>query len=191
MSSIESSNAMISRRAVLNGVAAAFAVSSAGFATGPAIAAGKGTQRSLSLINNHTAERLSTVYWVDGDYVPEALEALNHILRDWRSGERREMDVKAIEILAAAHKLLDTTEPFEIISGYRSAATNAALRTRNLGVASKSYHVTGQAVDVSLKGRSAREIAQAGLSLKAGGVGTYTRSGFTHLDSGPVRSWGR
>lgn len=161
------------------------------FSAAPAILSGAGDYRSLTLINNRTAEKLNTVYWIEGDYIPEAMEAFNYILRDWRQGLMIQIDPKTIDIMAATQNLLDTTEPFEVISGYRSPKTNAMLRSRSRGVARNSYHTRGQAVDLSMKTRSAREIARAAQSLSAGGVGRYSRSNFAHVDSGPVRNWGR
>ena len=152
---------------------------------------GSGEYRALSLINNRTAEKLKCVYWIEGAYVPEALEAFNYILRDWRLNLVRKIDPQVIDIIAATHNLLETSEPFEIVSGYRSAQTNAMLRRRSRGVARKSYHMQGRAVDLAIKSRSVRQVFAAATSLDAGGVGRYSRSQFVHVDSGPVRTWGR
>jgi len=188
----ESSALRLSRRAILGGMAAASALSAApAFAGAPAILRGAGNFRSLRLVNNRTAEKLSTVYWVEGDYIPEALEAFNKILRDWRADEILRIDPRAIDIMAATHGLLETSEPFEIVSGYRSPATNAMLRRRRRGVARNSYHTKGMAIDVTLKSRSVDQIAWAAESLRAGGVRRYTRSKFCHVDCGPLRDWGR
>jgi uncharacterized protein YcbK (DUF882 family) len=157
----------------------------------PSILRGKGNFRSLSLINNRTAERLTAAYWIDGSYVPEALEAFNYIMRDWREGAMMRIDRRTIDIMAATQNLLDTDEPFEVVSGYRSPRTNAMLRRRSRGVARNSYHTRGMACDLALKSRAVSEIASAAMSLRAGGVGRYTRSKFVHVDSGPVRDWGR
>lgn len=192
MSRNTSDMARISRRALIGGIAGAGALGATqAFAAAPSILTGSGDFRSLSLLNNRTAERLNTVYWVEGDYIPEAIEAFNYILRDWREGLITQYDIKAIDIMAATQNLLRTSEPFEVISGYRSPKTNAMLRSRSRGVARNSYHTRGMAIDLSMKTRSAREIARAAKSLGAGGVGTYSRSNFTHVDSGPVRDWGR
>ncbi|MEL6768359.1 MAG: DUF882 domain-containing protein [Pseudomonadota bacterium] len=180
----------LTRRTVLTGLAALGGLS----ATPPALAAynsGKGDFRSLRLVNSRTGERVSTVYWVDGQYIPEALDAFNYILRDWRAERATSMDPRIIDILAATHNLLDCGEPFDIVSGFRTQGTNAMLRRRSRGVAKKSYHTRGMAVDIALKSRSVEQISGAGKALSAGGVGRYTRSKFVHLDSGPVRDWGR
>ena len=182
---------MIDRRRFITGVATLGVVASVPLPAAPAIQRGRGQFRSLALTNSRTGEWVNTVYWVDGEYVPEALEGFNHILRDWRQDKQTAMDRAVIDILAATHGLLDTTEPFHVISGYRTPETNAMLRRRSRGVASNSYHIRAMAVDITLKSRSVRQISSAGLSLKAGGVGKYSRSEFVHLDSGPVRDWGR
>lgn len=179
------------RRTFLTGAAALSCVALSAAPAAPAVLRGKGNFRALNLVNNRTGEWINSVYWVDGDYIPEALQGMNHILRDWRQEKVAKMDPTVLDILAATHKLLDTREPFEIVSGYRSPETNAMLRSKSKGVASNSYHIKAMAVDIALKSRSVRQISGAGLSLKAGGVGKYSRSQFVHLDSGPVRDWGR
>ncbi|MEL7471163.1 MAG: DUF882 domain-containing protein, partial [Pseudomonadota bacterium] len=102
-----------------------------------------------------------------------------------------QIDAKTVDIMAATHNLLDCSEPFEIISGYRSPQTNAMLRSRSRGVARKSYHMKGMACDLTLQTRSVWQVSSAAKSLGAGGVGRYRRSNFTHIDSGPSRDWGR
>ncbi|MEM7189495.1 MAG: DUF882 domain-containing protein [Pseudomonadota bacterium] len=192
MTTYESKRTALTRRALIGGMAGlGVAGSTQAFAAAPSILTGAGDFRSLKLINNRTAERLDTVYWVEGTYIPEAMEAVNYVLRDWREGLMIQIDPKAIDIMAATQNLLRTSEPFEVVSGYRSAKTNAMLRSRSRGVARNSYHTRGMAVDLTMKTRTAREVARAAKSLSAGGVGTYSRSKFTHVDSGPVRDWGR
>jgi len=182
----------MTRRILLGGLASLTAMTAApAFASAPALLTGAGAFRSLSLVNDKTGEWMKTVYWVEGEYIPEALEAFNHILRDWREARVYRMDPRALDILSATRELLDCNEPFQVVSGYRTAKTNAMLRRRSRGVAKNSYHIKGMAVDIALKTRSVRQISRAGLSLGAGGVGRYSRSHFVHLDSGPVRKWGR
>jgi uncharacterized protein YcbK (DUF882 family) len=181
----------MTRRALLGGLTglAALAATPA-FAAAPAILKGAGQFRSLHLVNNRTGEWIDTAFWVDGEYIPDALGAFNHILRDWRQDVVHKIDPRTLDILAATHQMLDTTEPFEIISGYRTKQTNNMLRRRSRGVASNSYHLRGMACDITMQSRSVRQISGAGLELGAGGVGKYSRSDFVHLDSGPVRTWG-
>lgn len=179
------------RRAVLGGLISALAMPAApALAHAPAVLRRAGEFRSIALSNAHTGEWLDTVYWADGAYVPEALGALNRLLRDWREDEVHRIDPGVIDILAAVRALLDCGEPYLVVSGYRTRKTNAMLRRRYKGVARNSYHCEGMAADIRIKGRSVRQISRAALSLGRGGVGRYTRSNFVHLDSGPVRKWG-
>ncbi len=185
-----SGNAM-TRRALMGGLASLSAMAATpALASAPAVLRGAGQFRKIAMVNNRTGEWLETVYWADGAYIPEALEGVNYILRDWRQEETCEMDPRVLDILAAVHARLECSEPFEVVSGYRTLATNRLLRGRSGGVAKNSYHIKGMAVDVTLKSRSVAQISRAGLSLEAGGVGRYSRSEFVHLDCGPVRDWG-
>lgn len=188
-----SSQGVVTRRNLLFGIAAlaATGTTAPAFASAPAILKGAGSFRSIKLTNGRTGDWINTVYWVEGEYIPEVMDHVNYVLRDWRAEEVKRIDPRTIDILSATHRLLDCREPFEVISGYRTRQTNAMLRERSRAVASNSYHIRGMAVDVSMKSRSVRQISRAGLSLGAGGVGRYSRSDFVHLDSGPVRSWGR
>jgi uncharacterized protein YcbK (DUF882 family) len=182
----------MTRRALLGGLTTLTAMAAVpAFASTPALLKGAGEFRRLSLVNDKTGEWLNTVYWAEGEYIPNALEAVNRILRDWREDLVHRMDPHALDILSATQRLLDCDEPFQVVSGYRTRKTNAMLRRRSRGVARNSYHIKGMAVDIALKTRSVRQISRAGLSLGAGGVGRYSRSQFVHLDSGPVRDWGR
>jgi uncharacterized protein YcbK (DUF882 family) len=183
---------VVTRRALLGGLTAISAMAAMpAFASAPAPLKGRGNFRNLSLVNERTGEWLNTVYWVEGEYISDALDAVNYLMRDWREDLVHRIDPRTVDILSATHNLLDCTEPFKVVSGYRSAKTNALLRRRSKGVASNSYHIKGMAVDIAMKTRSVRQISRAGLSLNAGGVGKYSRSSFVHLDSGPVRDWGR
>lgn len=146
-------------------------------------------KRRLSLYNTHTGERLSAVYWAEGDYLPSALAEINHVLRDHRSGEVAAMDPQLLDVLFALSCRLDCERPFEIISGYRSPVTNAMLAAQSEGVAKKSLHTQGRAVDIRIAGLPLDELRQAALSLRRGGVGYYPRSNFIHVDTGRVRTW--
>lgn len=190
MSRIELAGAALSRRAFLGGIGVSLAAATPVFSAAPAILKNAGNLRALSLVNGHTAERLNCVYWIDGKYVPEALEAFNYILRDWREDLVKPIDPATIDIMSATHGLLGCSEPFDVVSGYRCPKTNAMLRQRGRGVAKNSYHLKGMAVDLACGARSVRQVAAAASSLGAGGVGRYSRSEFTHVDSGPVRHWG-
>ncbi len=185
-------SAILSRRAFLVGVTAASGLLSAGNAVAsPSIIRGAGNVRVLRLDNPRTGDRLSAVYWADGDYIPDVLAEVDFLMRDWRLDLKKKISPATIDIIAATHRLLDTSEPFTLYSGYRSPQTNKMLRRRSRAVARDSYHIKGMAADLHLKGRSVGQIASAARSLGAGGVGRYSRSAFVHVDSGPERQWGR
>lgn len=187
----ESSAAPSRRQVLLLGLGAAAAVSIAprAHAAAPAILTGAGDIRRVHLINKRTWDEVNTVYWVEGEYIPEAKAEIDFLLRDWRQNLIIDYDVRAIDIMAGVYRMLETTEPLSVVSGYRSPATNAMLRRKSRGVARDSYHTKGMAIDMQMRSRSARGIAKVAQSLGAGGVGSY-RS-FTHIDSGPVRTWRR
>lgn len=145
--------------------------------------------RSLAFSHNHTGERLKTVYFEGGEYLPDALAEINHLLRDFRTGEVWEMDVGLLDTLADLRSLTGSTAEFQIISGYRSPQTNAMLRSASSGVAKRSLHMQGRAIDVRLSGYDTAKLRKAAMSLRRGGVGYYARSDFLHVDTGRVRSW--
>ncbi len=147
--------------------------------------------RALSFRSLHTGEELSATYLKDGAFDRAAFAQINWILRDWRSGEQARMDPDLLDQLFALRRRLDSDAPFEIISGYRSPKTNAALAAKNGGVAKRSLHMKGQAIDMRLAGRRLDSLHRAALALEAGGVGLYSKSGFIHIDTGRVRYWGR
>ncbi|MBO6602121.1 MAG: DUF882 domain-containing protein [Roseicyclus sp.] len=179
------------RRALLR-VFAASAVSAAPvMANAFGFLRGAGDIRKLSMYNGRTGESMDMIYWIDGDYIRPALDEVNHFMRDWRQNEVRRIDTRTIDIMAAAHNLLETSEPYTLLSGYRSAATNAMLRSRSRGVARHSRHMTGEAADLRINSRSVSQIARAAAACNAGGVGRYSGSNFVHMDCGPVRTWGR
>lgn len=146
-------------------------------------------ERKLGLHNLHTGERLDTVYWAEGAYVPESLDAIDHVLRDFRTGDVHAIDPKLLDLLHTLHGKFDTKRPFDVISGYRSPKTNAKLAARSGGVAKHSYHMKGMAIDISLPGSDLRMLRRAALAMKRGGVGYYPNPGFVHVDVGPVRRW--
>ena len=146
-------------------------------------------ERSLSFYHTHTGETTSTVYWAEGDYLESGLQDINTILRDHRSGEIYTMDSRLLDLLYVLQSQVDSTETYQIISGYRSPATNASLRKKGSGVAKRSYHMQGKAIDVRLPGCELKQLRSAALGLKSGGVGYYPGSDFIHVDVGPVRHW--
>lgn len=146
--------------------------------------------RSLAFRSLHTGEEVSAVYVRDNILQREGLQVLNHVLRDWRSGEVWDMDPKLLDLLYALRKRMDSKAPFELISGYRSPKTNAGLASKSGGVAKRSLHMRGMATDIRLPERDLKALHKTALALKAGGVGLYSKSGFVHLDTGRVRRWG-
>jgi uncharacterized protein YcbK (DUF882 family) len=152
---------------------------------------GAGDIRRIKMTNPRTGESMDTIYWIEGRYIGDALNEVNVFFRDWRRDEVHTIDNRTIDIIAATHNLVDASEPFMLLSGYRSPATNAMLRRRSGGVAKTSLHLKGQAADLRLNSRSVSHVARAAASCGAGGVGKYSGSNFTHVDCGTVRSWGR
>ena len=182
---------VLSRRSLL-GVFGATVISAAPvFANTTGFIKGAGDIRKIKMISYKTGERIDTIYWIDGAYIPEALHEIDVLMRDWRQNEVKPIDLRTIDILAASHSILDTGEPFRLMSGYRSAKTNAMLRRQSRSVSKNSLHITGQAADVRLGTRSVKQLAKAAQACKSGGVGRYSKSNFVHLDCGPVRMWGR
>lgn len=146
--------------------------------------------RSLAFRSLHTGEEVQATYLRDGRLQAEGVQRLNHVLRDWRSGEVWQMDRQLFDLLYALHKRMDSQQPFELISGYRSPKTNADLAANSDGVAKRSLHMQGKATDIRLPERDLQALHKAAVALKAGGVGLYSKSGFLHVDTGRVRQWG-
>lgn len=145
--------------------------------------------RRLSFRNAHTGESFSGVYRVGDKYLPDAFKQINMVLRDFRTDQVYPMDPRVIDIIQAVHSQTGQNTPFEIISGYRSPQTNAMLRRNSSGVAKKSLHMEGRAIDLRMEGYSTTRIRDIASSLGAGGVGYYRRSNFVHMDTGDVRVW--
>lgn len=143
----------------------------------------------VSLYNLHTDEKLQAVYWENGGYVPDALEALNKVLRDHRTGEVAPMNVGLFDMLTDIHAKTETKAAFQIISGYRSPTSNRLLSERSGEVAKRSLHMDGKAMDIYLDDVALDGLRTAALDLKRGGVGYYPDSKFVHVDVGPVRRW--
>jgi len=145
--------------------------------------------RRLALENPNTGESFSDVYWCDGDYVPEAVRRIDWLMRDFHCDEVTPIDPSLIELLDELTAKLGTARPVQILSGYRTKATNRRLRGEGLHPAVNSLHLVGQAVDIRIEKVSTARLHRAAVSLRAGGVGTYRRAHFVHLDCGPVRQW--
>ncbi|MCB1948891.1 YcbK family protein [Nitrosomonas sp.] len=146
-------------------------------------------ERKLSFLNLHTGERIHTTYWAEGRYILEGLSAIDRVLRDHRTGELYEIDRNLLDMLQLLNYKMGVEKEFHVISGYRSPATNAQLNARSSGVAKRSLHMQGKAIDLRMPGRMLSDLHNAALSLQAGGVGYYSKSDFIHLDTGRVRQW--
>lgn len=149
----------------------------------------KAPERSLVLLNTHTGESLSAAYCSGGRYCPEVLARLNHLLRDHRSGETGVIDPALFDVLHEVALRAGREPRFQVISGYRSSASNESLRALSSGVARNSLHLQGKAIDVRLAGTDCAKLRDLALNMAAGGVGYYRKSDFVHLDTGRFRSW--
>lgn len=178
------------RRGLLGVFAATALVAAPTYSNAFGLLKGAGDIRRIRMYSGRTGEMMDTVYWIDGEYIPEVAKEINHFMRDWRTDDKIEMDLRNLDIMAAAHRLMDVSEPYMLLSGYRSPATNAMLRSKSRGVAKNSLHMKGQAADLRLKSRTVGQMAKAAAACAAGGVGRYSRSDFVHMDCGAVRSWG-
>jgi uncharacterized protein YcbK (DUF882 family) len=145
--------------------------------------------KRLALRNVHTPESLDLEFYRDGAYVPDALAAIQVLLRDYRNGEQHPIDPRLLDYLHDVALRLGVDPVFHVISGYRSPQTNALLRERSSGVARYSLHLEGRAIDVRLAGIDCAELADRALGFRRGGVGYYRRSDFVHLDTGAFRTW--
>lgn len=180
----------MTRRALLGAFAATTVAAAPTFSKAAGFLRGAGDIRRLRMYSGRTGERIDMIYWVEGDYIKDAVREVNHFMRDWRTDDVKKIDLRTIDIMAAAHNLLDINEPYMLLSGYRSPKTNAMLRSRSRGVAKNSLHMKGQAADLRLGSRSVSQMARAAAACQGGGVGKYSGSNFVHMDCGPVRSWG-
>ena len=143
----------------------------------------------LSFYHIHTAETLAVTYRENGALVPDAIAAITHFLRDFRTGEVHDIDVKLLDTLSLLHEAAQRRGHFEVISGFRSPRTNEALRRITDGVAAGSLHMSGRAIDVRHTGIATNELRAAALELARGGVGYYPTSNFVHIDTGAFRTW--
>jgi uncharacterized protein YcbK (DUF882 family) len=177
---------LLPRRLFLRGMAGALAAA----AVAPArVLAGPREERLLSFVHTHTHERLTVPYFADGTYLPEGLATLTSFLRDFRTGDEHAIDPALYDILNDLRLATRTRSPFQVISAYRSPATNAMLRENGRGVARGSLHLEGRAIDVRLADVDCAVLRDAALELQRGGVGYYRGPDFVHVDTGRVRRW--
>ena len=149
----------------------------------------KDGERILRLQNIHTGEKVSATYWAEGQYIADEIAAIDRVLRDHRSNEVMDMDNKLYDLLYTLQQKVDNSRNYQVISGYRSPSTNAKLRKGSNGVAKRSLHMQGRAIDIRLPGVELKHLRQAALNLRAGGVGYYPKSNFIHVDTGRPRFW--
>ena len=148
-----------------------------------------GGERSLNFFHTHTGDSLQVVYYRQGDYDLEAFEQLKVFLADWRDGKQHDLDPQLMDILWQLQQVTGSDGTWEVISAYRSPETNEMLRSKSSGVARKSQHLLGTAIDVRLRGLELDVLRDNAKSLKLGGVGYYAKSSFVHVDTGRVRYW--
>ena len=155
----------------------------------PGLAAALPRRLDLKLHNIHTGEGFSETYWANGTYIPGAMAEIRHVLRDHRTNTEHPIDPALLDLLANLRATMHSTERFEVISGFRSPATNDMLCETTSGVARHSMHPHGKAIDIRLPGRDLSRLRDAALAMRRGGVGYYHDSDFIHVDTGPVRHW--
>ena len=146
-------------------------------------------KRSLAFHNLRTGDKLDIVYWADGKYLPGASHEIARVMRDGRTDEVHSIDNRLVELMQKLRSTLRSSEPIQVVCGYRSPETNEMLHETTEGVASNSLHMDGEAVDLRVIDRPLRYVHRVAVSLKAGGVGYYPRSNFVHVDVGQVRYW--
>ena len=146
-------------------------------------------KRSLAFRNLRTGELLDVVYWADGKYLPDATRAIARVMRDGRTDEVHSIDHGLVDLMTKLRSTLRSSQPIQVVCGYRSPETNEMLRETTEGVAANSLHMVGEAVDLRVIDRPLRYVHRVAVSLKAGGVGYYPRSNFVHVDVGRVRYW--
>lgn len=162
----------------------------AALGTGAALAqVGGGAPRRLSIQRVQTGETFDGVYWSEGRYDRDALRRLDWVFRDPSIEEATPMDPRLFDVLHTMARLLDSTEAFQVVSGYRAPETNEARARVSRRVSRVSLHMSGMAADVRLPGRDSTAMARLAAEMQVGGVGLYRRDGFVHLDCGPARRW--
>lgn len=149
----------------------------------------KGSPRTLSFHHTHTGKNLSVIYYDNESYLEPELQKINQFLSDFRTGDIHPIDTRLLDALYLLQQKTGVTNHYEIISAYRSPKTNANLRNKSKGVAKRSLHMQGKAIDIRLTGISTKTLRDNAIALKIGGVGYYRRSDFIHLDTGRVRYW--
>lgn len=181
--------ALVNGALVAGGTAAMLRQAGASAPVQPQASAPASDAKLLSFVNTHTGDSFGDAYWQAGNYIPDAMAAINHVMRDHRSGDVHEIDPRLLDQLYQLKLSVGAGAPYQIISGYRSPATNAAMHANSNGVATRSLHMDGRAVDIRVAGIDLPRLRDAALALQAGGVGYYESSDFIHVDTGRVRRW--
>lgn len=181
---------LVTRRALLGAFAATTVIAAPTYSNAAGFLKGAGDIRRLRMVSTRTGEKIDTIYWIEGQYIKDAVREISIFMRDWRLDEIKDIDTRTIDIMAAAYNLVDTKEPYTLLSGYRNPSTNAMLRKKSRNVARNSRHMKGQAADLRLKSRSVAQLSKAAVACHGGGVGKYSRANFVHMDCGPRRVWG-
>lgn len=180
---------MIQRRTILKSglLLAASSLSLPTLAKNSSIATG---DCCLRFYNTHTGEKLTSTFWEQGEFIPDALGDINKVLRDHRTNKIADIDPELLLLLGQLNGKLGNSKELHIISGYRAPESNAFLRGHGSGgVAKRSLHMEGKAIDIRLPGTDLRNLQKAAMSLQGGGVGYYDSSQFVHMDTGRVRYW--
>ncbi|MCS0809540.1 DUF882 domain-containing protein [Massilia agilis] len=165
------------------------ALSRAADVTAAAAATAAENERTLRFYNTHTGESLRTIFWAEGQFIPDALQDINKLLRDHRNNQIAQIDPQLLLLLDKVSAQFGSQNVLHVISGYRSPATNAMLHEHSNGVAKHSMHMEGRAIDIRMPGQDLAHLRKAAMSLRGGGVGYYPDSQFVHMDTGRVRYW--
>ncbi len=147
-------------------------------------------ERKIQMRNLHTGEKMRATYWENGKYIPETMRDVAVLLRDHRTGDKHRIDAGLMDILYDLQLRIGSRKEFHVVSGYRSPKTNRMLSQRSNGVAKRSLHMRGRAIDIRLPGTDLHNLRKAALSMRAGGVGYYPQANFLHVDTGRFRAWG-
>lgn len=155
----------------------------------PVVPAAAPGERILRLYNTHTGESLRSLFWAEGQFIPDALQDINKLLRDHRNNKIAAIDPQLLVLLDRISAQFGDHPTFNVISGYRSPETNAMLHENTTGVAKHSLHMEGMAIDIRIPGQDLAKLHRVALAARGGGVGYYPDSDFVHMDVGRVRHW--
>ncbi len=186
---IDESSLIASRRRFLKNMAYGSLLALAGTNSVNAAVRHFPSHKTLALENLHTGDKLKLTYYERGRYINDALREISFLLRDYHNDYVHPIDTDLLDQLYDLKLSLGINKPFHIVSGYRSPVTNAKMRKRSHGVAKNSLHMEGRAIDIRIDGVDTRDIRNAALAMRSGGVGYYERSDFVHLDTGSFRTW--